>query len=662
MDSPPTLPEDSRQARGSGRGPLPPTPFQSLTAFFQGKNGPAAISALAREFRLLADGLKDTRPSSENIEPVVALYESVLLSLEERLAANGFKADLIKWHKKLFLELEGLLSLHKDHERHSFWVVIPVADRPVMLKHCLQSLLRQCGDFHYGGKTVDAKGNPGYARVRAVIMDDSKDKGNIKAHRDLAGEMTQAGLHTDYIGLGEQSRVVSAIPEELQEKLKHILGNCANGGQPHKGASITRNISYLWLNKQLRNPREKTLIYFIDSDEEFAVKVAGPGRHLNLGLINYFYWLDKLFAAQDIEVLTGKVVGDPPVSPAVMINTFLEDVLLFFKQLAPGQEDQPCIFHSRPSSRHSPAHYNDLVKMFGYRSSAQSFSYPCTIRGRHTSGQAFDQFSKKINGFFYGLHPTRETIYHHNAGPLDTSPARTVYTGNFVFKPEGMRYFIPYADLKLRMAGPALGRLLRARIGGKFVSANLPLLHKRTLTRNYRGEFRSGLNNRDRQIDLCEESIRQFWGDVLLFSVDKLTGQGYPDMALGLDLPARVVEQTRDEIWQLYGQNSQAISEKTARLKDYLSDPQYWWNRSEGLTPAVNRYKLFCSNLGFNFGTQSAGYEKLKGTLTGADFPARIAKSLYDFYEDERSWAKVCAWDRAGDRPIKKPTGTSAGN
>ncbi|MDP2800214.1 MAG: hypothetical protein Q8O60_10100, partial [Deltaproteobacteria bacterium] len=405
----------------------------------------------------------------------------------------------------------------------------------------------------------------------------------------------------------------------------------------------------------LKTHPEKTLIYFIDSDEEFAVKVETEKGSADIDLINYFYWLDKLFTSADIEILTGKVVGDPPVSPAILINTFLDDVLLFFKQISGCSADDLCIFHGTPSSRHSPAHYNDLVKMFGYKSPAQACPYPCPIKGKHTISDAFKEFSEKINGFFYGLHPTRETIYYYNGGPLNIAPARTVYTGNFILRPEALRYVIPYADLKLRMAGPALGRLLKARIGKRFVSANLPLLHKRTLATNHQGEFRPGINNQDKGVNLTDESIRQFWGDVLLFSVEELTKYGYPDTQLRLESLANVVNKTKEKMWRLYTQNNEAISEKMALLKDYLTNPEHWWNRSEGLKGTVGHYKAFCSNVEFNFGIQSKGYQELKDTFVRRDFSSRIAKALYDFYEDERLWHEVLNGDSVDDSAEEKP-------
>ena len=76
---------------------------------------------------------------------------------------------------------------------------------------------------------------------------------------------------------------------------------------------------------------DNTLLWFVDSDEEFMVKIKRGGEIIDIPFINYFYWLDRIFTESDAEVLTGKVVGDPPVTPAVMINTFLDDIIDFLE-------------------------------------------------------------------------------------------------------------------------------------------------------------------------------------------------------------------------------------------------------------------------------------------------------------------------------------------
>ena len=52
------------------------------------------------------------------------------------------------------------------------------------------------------------------------------------------------------------------------------------------------------------------------------------------GTDNKHCTMDGIFNQGKAQVLTGKVVGDPPVSPAVMAGTLLDDVLGFLGELS----------------------------------------------------------------------------------------------------------------------------------------------------------------------------------------------------------------------------------------------------------------------------------------------------------------------------------------
>ena len=86
------------------------------------------------------------------------------------------------------------------------------------------------------------------------------------------------------------------------------------------------------------------------------------------------------------------------------------------------------------------------------------------------------------------------------------------------------------------MAWPVLGRHIQSSCGEAFVSANLPLLHRRTVEETGSSDFRPGVDRSALLVDLSGEFERQFFGDVMLFTVIELIAQGYPDQ-----LPARAV-------------------------------------------------------------------------------------------------------------------------
>jgi hypothetical protein len=392
--------------------------------------------------------------------------------------------------------------------------------------------------------------------------------------------------------------------------------------------------------KRTDGGNQKALVFFLDSDEEFSVRVDITGGAKDIPFINYFYWIDKIFTTTGAEVLTGKVVGDPPVSPSVMVNTFLDDLLAFFAKLSPDEISGPCRHHEREQSGKFSAEYHDMVELFGYKSISSPRRYQCTLKGNHTLKDYLLDFSRKTRGFFSGFHPTRMQVYHHGDF-LETEAARTVYTGNYVFAENGFDHFIPFAHLKLRMAGPVLGRILRKRLGDRFVSANLPLLHKRTIPGNNIDEFRSGISRSGEIPDLSGEFYRQFWGDVMLFSIEKLAAAGYPETNFEETEIAGVVSTVRDDLWKLYSGKRAEIDGKIIKIREYLSLGLSWLRGDEGLTEAMRNFGHFCSIIKENFSPDSKIAEDLAGQVRNDFHTHSIIDAIIAYYEDSIAWDEL---------------------
>ena len=118
-----------------------------------------------------------------------------------------------------------------------------------------------------------------------------------------------------------------------------------------------RNITYLKLNQLLDHEelRNDTLIYFIDSDQEFCINTTHSDD--TCFAINYFHYLDEIFSTQDVSILTGKVVGDPPVSPSVMAVNFQQDVYNFLHAMDISRPELPCQFHQYETGSKDDAAY-----------------------------------------------------------------------------------------------------------------------------------------------------------------------------------------------------------------------------------------------------------------------------------------------------------------
>lgn len=573
------------------------------------------------------------------IDRVIKLFQETIVSLEQEIWKNKPTAADIKQYQNAFIVLEKLHKLKTVDNRYNFKIVIPVADRPQHLKHCLDSLLTLCKSYGYGGYK-----NEQFKKISVLIADDSREENNIKLHQSYCDELSAQGVDTEYLGLEEQLALVRKTSKK-DDALKRIISNIENITDPaafsHKGASIMRNITYLKLKQLLPQGKDNknTLIYFIDSDQEFCINTADTGQ--NFYAINYFHYLNETFQTQDISILTGKVVGDPPVSPSVMAGNFQQDVQNFLTAIKKFEPEETCQFHQHEADSSDDAAYHDMANLFGFTAHTQAFDYHCTLPGAHNNNKCFQDFSGKLGRFFYGEHPTRKTFFHYDKGFSATTAARTVYTGNYVIKPENLAHFIPFATLKLRMAGPVLGRLLNEKLQGKFVSANLPMLHNRTVDGTGQSEFRAGVENNETSIDLGNEFIRQFYGDVMLFSIKKLTEQQATEKNYDSQQVLAIVADTYHSIKQNYIEKHHTVLQLKSEIQAQLDDPHSWWNKTdnkESVCHAKNNFNHFLKNIQTNFDENSFAFQQISSKKHAEKYLHDIQHAILNYKKDMASW------------------------
>ena len=577
----------------------------------------------------------------DNIVDAINIYTKAIPAIEKNIWASTPDSEAITFYQGVFCEQEALikenLKEHKD-SRNKFYIVIPVADRPIHLQQCLGSILTLCKLYQYGGETGQQ-----YKKITVIVADDSNNRDSIEQHQKICMHFSGEGLDTKYFGIDEQIDQIKKLSNSASE-LQQILGRYAIKQDPanfsHKGAAVTRNIAYLRLNEISRNSDEKIIFYFIDSDQEFKIKVASKDGQKDIYAINYFYHLNEIFSQNKASILTGKVVGDPPVSPAVMAGNFQNDVIDFLQQIANDIPGTPCHFHGDTQISDDAA-YHDMADLFGFKKSAEPYQYSCTLTNSHNHLDCFNDFTNKLNRFFDGEHPTRVTYFDYIGSLSDTIPARTIYTGNYAFRPECLKYFISFATLKLRMAGPVLGRIIKAEIGDQFVSANLPMLHKRTTDETGESEFRPGVNREQENIDLSDEFERQFFGDVMLFTIEKLSQQGYPGQALDINTIESALIETEQSLHLKYEKKHQQIMHKLAKLKSVFDDNRCWWNNTPDTAQAKENVQRFINNIDHNFGEDSQGHALINSETNQKKRHDEILRAIISYKDDRKIWEAI---------------------
>ncbi|MEW5786610.1 MAG: hypothetical protein AB1899_02025 [Pseudomonadota bacterium] len=582
-----------------------------------------------------------TSRHAEAGSPALVAQRQTIARLEAALWEGGFNEKHLPAYQAAWRHLENLMAATGNPDpRHGFLLVIPVADSPRHLATCLDSLLALCEAYGYGGRTAAGQ----WRKLSVLLADDSAEAAALARHRALADDYRARGLRIHYFGPGEQMALLDGL---AHLDLTPVVGHHARPGFGHKGQAMMRNIAYLQVaamaeaeSRALGGP---LLCYTLDADQTFQVKVATAAGDAQVAALSFFHQMDAIFQDASVRVLTGKVVGDPPVSPAVMAGNFLDDVLAFLAEMAHTEAGLPYPRHIASTRGSGEAAYHDMADLFGFRAGGETYRFRCGLAGEPDNAACFADFARRLNRFFHGEHPTRVTYYRHEDALASLAPARTVYTGNYVFRPDALDWFIPYAPLRLRMSGPTMGRLLKAELGDGFVAANLPMLHRRTLDDTGQSEFRPGVVDRDALVDLSDEFERQFHGDVLLFAMERLTARGYPASPLEEATVRTVLADTRADMARRYRDKQAAMLARLARLDSVLDDPGHWWNQNGQHREAVARFRTFADNLARNFGPRALAQALLDDPQRLATWQARQMDAILNLPRHRQTWRQALA-------------------
>jgi hypothetical protein len=484
-----------------------------------------------------------------------------------------------------------------------------------------------------------------YTYIKVIIAEDSRDAGNIRQHIALAAEYCRKGLQVFHFGQDEQYELLQSLPADTREVLGNVLTTQPRESFYLKGQAANRNLSVLKC-LQLTEDRNRTLYYFVDSDESFCVNRLSGADEEAVYALNYFYYIDRIFRTTDTLMLTGKLVGDPPVSPAVMAANFLEDVTAYFARLAQLRGADDCRFHD-PGQASSPdrasgAAYHDMAGLFGFKNAITAYPYRCPLHGEHDHAACLRTFAGRLSAFFFGEHLTRKTFFSYGNGFSELAPARTVYPGNYIVNYEGLKYIIPFGHLRLRMSGPTAGRLIAAEIQARFVSANLPHLHRRTNEKGLGEAFRPGVEMAARgeaeTIDLSNEFERQFFGDLMLFSTEALVAQVDIREPLDRDRLLQVVERKESELLALYRQKHEALLDRVSQLEELVFFAGHWWLDDAELAEALYQVRAFIDNINFNFGERSPAWRKIQSQAHRAERKQQIVTALMNYRAERDAW------------------------
>ncbi|MHB1092401.1 hypothetical protein [Thiobacillus sp.] len=585
---------------------------------------------------------RSSSSEADMLNVLIALHEQCHPLLEQAMWSG--EADfhaLLDSYQALFREHESLIrqrcrNAQSGDDRHHFILCIPVADRPPHLQACLESIYQVCVRFDYGGHASGA-----WNKIKVIVSEDSRDEANIRRHQALVAEYREKGLQVFHFGLTEQYELLHALPPQQRAQLDHLLSTQPKDRFYLKGQAANRNLSYLKF-LQLTENKDNTLYYLIDSDQSLCVNRQTASGEETVFALNYFHTIDTIFRTTDTLMLTGKMVGDPPVSPSVMAANFLDDVIAFFTELAGLRGDQACQFHGLPQQQAGDAAYHDMAALFGFENRSATFPYSCRLSGTHDHVACLNDFAQRLNAFFFGEHLTRKTGFAYGSGYTQLAPARTVYPGNYIVNYAGLKYVIPFGHLRLRMSGPTAGRLIAAEIGHRFASFNMPNLHRRTTEAGPGDDFRPGVELDEASVDVSNEFERQFFGDLMLFSTEALVKQADVTRPFARDAIEAVVAQKEAELLALYQQKHDAIAERNRQLNALVFNAGHWWlqasEQASGLAHALRQVRAFIDNIERNFGEHALAWRQIQSAAHRATRKRQIVEALMNYRAERDAW------------------------
>jgi hypothetical protein len=182
---------------------------------------------------------------------------------------------------------------------------------------------------------------------------------------------------------------------------------------------------------------------------------------------------------------------------------------------------------------------------------------------------------------------------------------------------------------------------MKAELGERFVSANLPMLHKRTHEETGEAEFRVGIDKQRADIDISGEFERQFFGDIMLFTLRSLVEEGYPHRPIGNRRIHQILSETESTMQHRYSDNRKEIEAKLQALRRQIEERDRWWWRNGDAADAIANFRRFIDNMAYNFGEQSPGYRMIDSSRHREMRRQQIVQAILAYKQDRDNWRKA---------------------
>jgi len=169
------------------------------------------------------------------------------------------------------------------------------------------------------------------------------------------------------------------------------------------------------------------------------------------------------------------------------------------------------------------------------------------------------------------------------------------------------------------------------------------MLHKRTYEETGVSEFRSGIDQNKQTIDLSGEFERQYFGDVMLFTIEKLTEAGFPQKNTSVKEAEELLLSVEREVNLKYKNKQKEIQKKLSQLKLIFTADNHWWNQGENYQQIKDNLQSFINNIELNFSETSKGAELINSETHKAERIAEMKLAISEYMTHRESWSKALA-------------------
>lgn len=150
---------------------------------------------------------------------------------------------------------------------------------------------------------------------------------------------------------------------------------------------------------------------------------------------------------------------------------------------------------------------------------------------------------------------------------------------------------------------------------------------------------RPGINSKHNTIDLSGEFERQFFGDVMLFTMEKLIAMDYLAKPVAKQMIIQTLEATEHDIRQRYAAKQVQIRDKLKLLKSLFFDSNNWWNTISGMESVTANFTTFIDNIEQNFGETARCYVLIDSEVNRSNRFKEMLEAIFEYPADRQNWA-----------------------